>query len=547
MAKTVKKNISVIPPKPEQDRSIRPQFRTLRVAAYCRVSTLQEQQESSYEAQVSYYTEKIKSNPNWKLAGIFADDGKSATSTKKRGDFQAMIDDCMAGKIDMVITKSISRFARNTVDSLMNIRKLKEKNIAVFFEKEGINTLEGSGELLITILSSQAQEESRNISENCRWGIVRQFESGVVRVNCKKFLGYTRDKDGNLVIVPEEAELVRRIFRLFLEGNSSYRIKEVLETDGIPTVTGNTKWSASVIDRMLSNEKYMGDALLQKTYTVDFLTKKKVMNRGIVPQYYIEDDHDPIIPKELFYRVQEEKARRASIYRPGARKKDDQVKGKYSSKFVLSDIMICAECGQPYRRQVWSKYGVKKPVWRCDSRLKYGTKKCRHSPTLMERTLHEAIMEAINSVVEDQGEFVEAFRENVIRIIGSYSADREPTEYDGQIDSLQKRMMALIEESAKLENADEEFDRQYREIADQIKELKKKKSKRIREIQLAKSYKQRAQDVDGYIKKTGSLKRQFDDDLVRRLIQSIKVINENKIEIQFKSGIVMKQDILCDD
>ena len=298
---------------------------------------------------------------------------------------------------------------------------------------------------------------------------------------------------------------------------------------------------------MLSNEKYMGDALLQKTYTVDFLTKKKVINRGIVPQYYIEDDHDAIIPKELFYRVQEEKARRASIYRPGSKKRADPIKGKYSSKFVLSDICICGRCGQPYRRQVWSKYGVKKPVWRCDSRLKYGTKQCSHSPTLAETTLHEAIMEAINSVVEDQGEFVEAFRENVIRIIGSYSADKEPTEYDGQIDSLQRQMMTLIEESTKLENADEEFDRQYREIADQIKELKKKKAKRIREIHLAESYEQRAQAVDGYIKKTSYLKREFDDDLVRRLIQSIKVINENKIEIQFKSGIVMKQDILCDD
>ncbi len=183
----------------------------------------------------------------------------------------------------------------------------------------------------------------------------------------------------------------------------------------------------------------MGDALLQKTYTVDFLTKKKVINRGIVPQYYIEDDHDAIIPKELFYRVQEEKARRASIYRPGSKKRADPIKGKYSSKFVLSDICICGRCGQPYRRQVWSKYGVKKPVWRCDSRLKYGTKKCSHSPTLAETTLHEAIMEAINSVVEDQGEFVEAFRENVIRIIGSYSADKEPTEYDGQIDSSRGR------------------------------------------------------------------------------------------------------------
>ena len=519
----------------------------LRVAAYCRVSTEQETQAGSYVRQMTYYKEKIEEREDWTLAGIYADEGVSGTGKKKRDGFLTLLQDCEGGKVDLILTKSISRFARNTVDLLTAIRDLKNRNIAVYFEKKGINTLESSGELLITILSSQAQEESRNISENCHWGIVRQFENGVVRVNCKKFLGYTRDKDGNLVSVPEEAELVRRIFRLFLEGNSSYRIKEALEADGIPTVIGNTKWSATVIDWMLSNEKYMGDALLQKTYTVDFLTKKKVMNRGIVPQYYIEDDHDAIIPKELFYRVQEEKARRASIYRPGARKKDDPVKGKYSSKFVLSDIMICAECGQPYRRQVWSKYGVKKPVWRCDSRLKHGTKKCRHSPTLMERTLHEAIMEAINSVVEDQGEFVQAFRENVIRIIGSYSADKEPTEYDGQIDSLQKRMMTLIEESAKLENADEEFDRQYREIADQIKELKKKKSKRIREIQLAKSYEQRAQDVDGYIKKTGSLKRQFDDDLVRRLIQSIKVINENKIEIQFKSGIVMKQDILCDD
>lgn len=542
-ATTTRKNISVIPPKQAYDRTMRPQMKTLRVAAYCRVSTLQEQQETSYEAQVAYYTEKIRSNPNWKLAGIFADDGKSATSTAKRSDFQAMIDACMDGKIDMVITKSISRFARNTVDSLINIRKLKEKNIAVFFEKEGINTMEGSGELLITILSSQAQEESRNISENCHWGIVRKFESGTVIVNHNKFLGYTKDKDGNLVIVPEEAELVRRIFRLFLEGNSSYKIKRVLEADHIKTVTGHTVWSASVIDKMLANEKYMGDALMQKTYTVDFLTKKKVINRGIVPQYYIEDNHEAIIPKELFHRVQEEKARRAAIYRPAAKKKTELVKGKYSSKYVLSDIMICAECGQPYRRQVWSKYGQKKAVWRCDSRLKYGAKRCKHSPTLKEETLHEAIMTAIDSVVEDQGEFVQAFRENVIRIIGSYSKDIGTTEYDEQITERQQQMMKLIEESAKSDDADERFDREYRVIADEIKELKKKKAKALRERQLAESYEQRIEDMENYMRKTNYLKREFDDDLVRRLLQTVKVINENKLEIQFKSGIVMTQRI----
>lgn len=544
----VKKNISIIPATRGYDRTIRPQMKAMRVAAYCRVSTLQEQQETSYDAQVNYYREKIENNPSWKLAGIYADDGKSATSTKNRSNFQAMIEDCMAGKIDMVITKSISRFARNTVDSLMNIRKLKEKNIAVFFEKEGINTLDGSGELLVTILSSQAQEESRNISENCHWGIVRKFESGKVIVNHSKFLGYTKDKDGNLVIIPEEADLVRRIFRLFLEGNSSYKIKQILEADGILTVTGKTVWQATVIDKMLSNEKYMGDALMQKTYTVDFLTKKKVINKSIVPQYYIEDNHEAIIPKELYQRVQEEKARRGAIYRPASKKVDaPSIKGKYSAKYVLSDIMVCAECGQPYRRQVWSKYGMKKAVWRCDNRLKHGSKRCKHSPTLKEDSLHEAIMTAINNVVEDQGEFVQAFRENVIRIIGSYSAQAEPTEYDEQIEQLQQEMMKLIEESAKAECADDTFDKEYRIIADEIKELRKKKAKVLQERHLAESYEQRLQEMSGYTKKINYLKREFDDDLVRRLLQTIRVISESKIEIQFQSGIVMRQDVLCDD
>lgn len=538
-----KKNISIIPATIQYDRRTKPQMKALRVAAYCRVSTLQEQQESSYEAQVSYYTEKITANANWTLAGIYADDGKSATNIRKRSDFQAMIDDCMRGKIDMVITKSISRFARNTVDALTYIRKLKEKNIPVFFEKESINTMEGSGELLLTILSSQAQEESRNISENCRWGITRKFEEGKVRVNHKKFLGYTKDQDGNLVIVPEEAEVVRRIFRLFLEGNSSYRIKRILEADGIKTVTGNTIWQASVIDKMLSNEKYMGDALLQKTYTVDFLSKKRVKNRGIVPQYYIEDDHEPIISKELFHQVQEEKTRRASIYKPASRKRDAPQKSKYSSKYVLSDIMVCAECGQPYRRQVWSKYGQKQAVWRCDNRLKHGSKRCKHSPTLKEKTLHEAIMTAINSVVDCNSEFVKQFRENIIRVIGNYSKSIQPNKYDTQIDELQQEMMNLIEESAKSQIEDVDFEKEYRIITDQLKELKQKKEKSIKEYHLADSYEQRVQDMEQYLKKMGYLKNEFDDELVRRLLKTVRVINQNKIEIHFLSGILMTQSL----
>ena len=286
---------------------------------------------------------------------------------------------------------------------------------------------------------------------------------------------------------------------------------------------------------------------MQKTYTVDFLTKKKVLNKGIVPKYYIEDNHEAIIPKELFNRVQEEKARRTAIYRPAARKKDAPVKGKYSAKYILSDIMVCAECGQPYRRQVWTKYGIKKAVWRCDNRLKYGSKRCKYSPTLKEDSLHEAIMTAINSVVEDQGEFVQAFRENVIRIIGNYSAQVEPTQYDEQIEQLQQEMMRLIEDSAKTECADDAFDKEYRIIADKIKELKKLKTKELRERHLAEIYELRLQDIDGYMKKVNYLKREFDDDLVRRLLQSVRVISESKIEIQFQSGIAIKQDVLCED
>lgn len=316
MAETAKK-ISMIPAKVQYDRNVKLSEKKMKVAAYCRVSTELEEQDSSYEAQLEYYTSKISENENWKNAGIYADDGKSGTNTKKRADFNAMIQDALAGKIDMILTKSVSRFARNTVDSLVTIRKLKEKNVAVVFEKEGINTLEGTGEILITILSSLAQEESRNISENIRWGVVRKFEKGKVIVNCTKFMGYTKNEDGDLVIVPEEAEIVKRIFRLYLEGYSTGKIAKHLEEQGIKTATGQDKWHSTVIDKMLRNEKYMGDALLQKTYTVDFMTKKKVKNTGLVPQYYVEDDHEAIIPKELFYRVQEEMMRRASLCKGG--------------------------------------------------------------------------------------------------------------------------------------------------------------------------------------------------------------------------------------
>ena len=538
-----KKNVVYIPSQAGYDQKIKPEFKTLRVAAYCRVSTLLEQQESSYEAQVSYYTEKINNNPNWKMAGIFADDGKSATQTKKRDDFRALIDACMAGKVDLVLTKSVSRFARNTVDSLLNIRKLKEKNIPIIFEKEGVNTMESGGELLITILSSQAQEESRNISENTRWGVTRRFENGIIQINHNKFLGYTKDKNGELVIVPKEAEIVKRIFREYLEGKSLQKICDSLERDGIKTVTGNTKWQSGVICQMLSNEKYMGDALMQKTYTVDFLSKKRVKNNGMVPNYYIEGNHEPIIPKELFYRVQEEKARRAGLnkgFSQGRKKKEE--KSKFSSKYVLTNLLVCAECGHPYRRQVWSKYGEKTAVWRCEDKLKNGNgSRCNSAPTLKEVHLQEAIMKAINKVIENDGAFVGAFRENVIRVIGSYANKDLSSEYDEKIEAAQKKMLGLIENNAKNGAVSDDFDEEYRKLAEEINELKIAKWNAIKEKNRAQSYEERSSEVKKMICQVNKDVREFDQELVKNLIQRIRVYKNMKLEIQFKSGIVMEQ------
>jgi len=542
-----KKTVAIIPPQVKYDKHVRVEQKKLRVAAYCRVSTLLEQQEGSYEAQVDYYTEKINSNPNWKCAGIFADDGKSATQTKKRDDFNAMIDACMSGKVDLVLTKSVSRFARNTVDALQFIRKLKEKNIPVIFEKEGVNTMESGGELLITILSSQAQEESRNISENTRWGLTRRFENGIISVNHKKFLGYTKDEDGNLIVVPEEAVIVKKIFREYLEGSSILQIAKGLEADGIKTVTGLEHWHPGTINNMLSNEKFCGDVCMQKTYTIDFLTKKKVKNEGYAPQYYIEDNHEAIIPKELFHQVQVEKARRASLNKAAVTRKTNKAKkekSKYSSKYVLTDLMVCAECGHAYRRQTWSKYGKKSAVWRCEDRLKNGTSsKCKNSPTLKEEQLHDAIMNAINDVVENSGDFIEAFRENVIRVIGNYSTEGITTEYDDQIDILQKQMLKLIEDNAKQGAVSEDFDEAYRYISEQINELKKAKIKLIQAQKQAENYKQRVEALDKAMTTVNPKVREFDQELVKRLIQSIRVHKGMKVEIQFHSGIVMMKEV----
>ena len=544
----LKKNVAIIPPTKSKKTNSFLATDKLKVAAYCRVSTLQDQQESSYEAQVDYYTEKINENPNWKLAGIFADDGKSATQTAQRDNFNALIDACMKGKIDLVLTKSISRFSRNTVDALQTIRKLKERNIPIIFEKEGINTMETGGELLITILSSQAQEESRNISENIRWGIIRKFENGIPSINHKRFLGYTKDEAGNLVIVPEEALTVRRIFKEYLEGKSLDKIAKSLDADGILTVTGLNHWHVGTINRILSSEKMCGDSCMQKTYTVDYLTKKRVKNDGYVPSYYLEDSHEGIISKELFKEVQNEKARRANLKKPKGTKaenQDSQEKSKFSSKFILTELLVCAHCNHGYKRQVWSKYGEKTAVWRCEDRLKQGVSStCKQSPTIKEVELQNTIMRAINKVVDNQGEFIELFRENVMRVMNSYeNKEEEINHYYEKIKELENQMLQLMEENTKQGRIDKNFEKKYSEHATEIKKLREEKKVAIENQKLAKKKDKRIAEASNVLNEVNGQVMEFDQDLIKRLVQTIRVYKGMGIEIQFYSGIVMVEEI----
>ena len=527
-----KKAVSIIPSRKEYDKAARPAQEILRVAAYCRVSTLLEQQESSFEAQKSYYTEMIRANPSWKIAGIYADDGISGTDMRKRDEFNRLLQDCEAGKIDMILTKSISRFARNTVDTLNTLRILRKKGVTVFFEKEHIDTHADNGEMIITVLSGLAQEESFNLSENTRWGIIRKFENGTIMLNHNRFMGYTKGKDGELAIVPEEAETVRLIFRMYLEGTSIAGIKRHLEKEGILTVTGRKIWNEGTISKMLSNEKYMGDALLQKSYTADFLTKTRKKNNGEMRQYYITDNHEGIVAKEIYYAVQREKQRRAERRKPAVTRRTKEKKKGYSSKYILSNLLVCGECGQPYRRITWTRNGVKRIVWRCSNRVEHGTEYCKNSPTLDEEALQRAVMRTVSNVVRDS-EFGSVMQNNVILVIGQYadSIQSENNEIDEKIAGLEREMLQMVKETPDFN--DGAFLEKYRTLGGEIQKLKQKKisEANVRKLPVPSEIREKIKSMDRN-------EIAFDPVLVGQLIEKIIARNARRIEVVFKSGLV---------
>jgi site-specific DNA recombinase len=432
-------NVMIIPARKRMNGTeIKKEKPKTRVAAYCRVSTDSSEQELSYEAQKEFYLNFINGRDEWEMAGVFADQGISGTSTKNRTEFNKMIDDCNAGKIDMIITKSISRFSRNTVDCLQHIRELKGKGIPVFFEKENINTMDAKGEIMITIMASLAQQESQSLSQNVRMGIKYRYERGEVQVNHKRFLGYTKDEDKKLVVVPKEAKIIRRIYREYLEGSSLSQISKGLEKDGVLTGAGNKKWRDSTVKKILLNEKYIGDALLQKTFTVDFLTKKRVVNDGIAQQYYVKGCHEAIIPKEIYLQVQEEMARRGNL-------STGKKKRIYSGKYVLSNMIYCAECGDIFKRVHWHHGGKKKVVWRCASKLE-GTDVVCNSKTISESDIKSAVVKGINKLLVGKDDFIDILKNN-IRTVLSEENDETFEEIDGKLKDLQVELLKLAGEN----------------------------------------------------------------------------------------------------
>ncbi|MCM1008480.1 MAG: recombinase family protein [Ruminococcus flavefaciens] len=507
-------NIITIPAKPPKGNTVKKQeIKKLRVAAYVRVSTDTEEQSTSYEAQYEHYQEYISHNPEWQFAGIYADDGISAVNTKKREEFNRMIQDCMDGKIDMLITKSISRFARNTVDCLRYVRMLRDKNIPIFFEKEGINSMDKGGEIMLTIMASMAQQESESISQNVKIGIQYRFQQGKIMVNCACFLGYDKDEDGNLVINPEQAEVVKRIFLEYLEGASCLKIAKGLERDGIRTARGSTKWHDKTIRQILENEKYMGDALLQKTITVNLLEKKRTKNTGALPQYYVEDSHPTIIPKELFMQVQEEIVRRST---------NRSNKCGHSSNTCFSQMVFCGDCGEPFRRVHWNNRGKRSIVWRCTSRL--DKKEECIARTVHEETLEAAFMEALNRLQIGKTEYLKKLQDNLENALNSCNIE-EQERIDTRLGELQR---ILLEKSNHHEN--------YDDVAEEILSLREKKEKCLMDGNARKQFVKRIKELQEIILEKSTGFREFDETLVKHLLAKVTVFEEHMM-FEFKSGI----------
>ena len=520
-------NITMIPAKPKISgiaRSLGNAKR--RVAGYARVSTDSDEQQSSYEIQVEHYTRYIQTRDDWEFAGMYTDEGITGTSTKFREGFNSMIRDALNGKIDLIITKSVSRFARNTVDSLTTIRDLKNHGVEVYFEKENIWTLDSKGELLLTIMSSLAQEESRSISENVIWAHRKRMAEGKVSLAYSHFLGYDKGEDGNLVINPEEAKVIKLIYGEFLTGLSFNAIANKLTGLGIKTPKGKDKWRQGTVKCILQNEKYKGDALLQKSYTPDFLVKKQVKNNGEVPQYYVENDHEAIIEPEIFDRVQDMIRERSS--RKG-----------YSGITIFSSKIRCGCCGGWYGSKVWhSTEKHRKEVWQCNSRYKHKTR-CT-TPHLTEDEIKEAFIRVMNSLISNRDEILSELREVQTMLSGTKELEDEQKCLAEQMNVDADAIQKIIAENTKVAQNQEEYNVRYEALVSRFEATKTQYEKVTSEINAKGIRRRKIRSFIETVRELPNLITDFDEAFWGSLVDHMTVYSKDNIVFTMTNGMEIK-------
>ena len=501
-------------------------LRKRRVAGYARVSTDTDEQLTSYEAQVDYYTNYIKSREDWEYITVYTDEGISATSTAKRAGFNKMVKDALAGKIDLIITKSVSRFARNTVDSLSTIRKLKENGTEVFFEKESIWTFDSKGELLITIMSSLAQEESRSISENVTWGHRKRMQDGKISVPYSRFLGFDKGENGTLIVNEKEAEIVRLIFKMFLDGGTPHSIAKYLSAQGIPSPGGKPKWNASTVQSMLKNEKYRGDALLQKSYTVDFLTKRMKINEGEVPQYYVEKAHPAIIEPAVFEVVQQEIARR---------KVGKSAVNRHSAASIFASKIKCGQCGSWYGSKVWhsnSKY--RRTIYQCNHKFK-GEEKCG-TPHFDAEAIKERFVLAMNKLLIDKDEIVANLTEIINTLFDTASLESERLMLQSELAITAELIQKYVDENARNAIDQSEYQQNYNALAERFSTAQTRLNAVLAQISNAKA---RGQSIGVFVSELENqecLLAEFDEDLWCSLVDYTLVHSKDDMKFIFKDG-----------
>ncbi|HGC6981554.1 TPA: recombinase family protein [Streptococcus agalactiae] len=492
-----------------------------RVAGYARVSTDHEVQATSYESQMRYYSEYINGRDDWEFVKMYSDEGISGTNTKLRTGFKSMVEDALDGKIDLIITKSVSRFARNTVDSLTTVRQLKEVGVEIYFEKENIWTLDSKGELLITIMSSLAQEENRSISENVTWGLRKQFAEGKVHFPYTNVLGFKAGEDGAIVVDQDEAKTVRYIFQQALIGKSPYHIAKDLTEQVIPSPSGKSHWNATTIKRMLRNEKYKGDALLQKTYTTDFLTKKKNINRGELPQYYVENNHEAIVDRETFDAVQQVL----------------ENKGRKSSTTIFSSKLVCGDCGHFFGSKVWhstSKY--RRVIYQCNEKYK-GISKCS-TPHVTEEEVIQWFISAVNQVLDNRIEVIDNLY--VLLSIGNLEViDEQIKVLETEAEVVSQLVANLVSENAIIRQDQDKYLKKYNQLTSKYEGIVQDiESLELQRMQKSKRNKE-LQDFIGTLEKLGKVLTDFDELLWESLVESVMINEDKGAKFKFKNGAVV--------